>query len=208
MSENTQTITIICLNPSSTLKKITAHILKGFEMNWLNASHIQQIKSLFEKAHPDLLILDISNLEKNLLEEFKLAMSNLPLSPTLWILGDRDDHKYLPKQQACELLTRPFKPKEYSSALERLGFSLCTEVDQTRQSAHSSSSYKQLQSESPLINTHLKEELEEKMQDFLLEYCKKNFRAIAEEVLTKEIKKLTEEKSKIIQKRQDIHASE
>lgn len=190
--QNSKSKTIIICSPSATTKKIIRYSLenRSFESKEAKTAVPEDLDK------ESLLIVDSTILNT----QWKSFLQKCENPYILLDGGDNASIQELSKQNNCIILKKPFKPQDLYDALDTFEIEKA-QIEAPKKVSKKPDTQKGIKTpEFPesRLPQHMQEQLKQEALAFISDYCKSHFRNIAEDILLKEIRRLSEERNSLL----------
>lgn len=183
---------ILLFSESQTLKKIIEYSLEGSPLDLEHRSHEKVPKPNLENC--DLIVFDGSLLASSLAEDWEdfLLQVNCPVVLLDAALEPKPALLKTPTRRRV-ILAKPFEREHFLRSVKSLGLNVFAKAIQHGQEKKSEEVF-----DAHNLSSQFQEQIRKEALAFVSDYCKSHFRSIAEEILTKEIRRLADERNSFL----------
>ena len=170
------------------MKKIVQLALEDFPLNLYEGTSWEEAEQFLTLSNFDLVILDATLLNEGSSESFLTKATTVPL---LLLEGAGTPRRRIAEGGRSEVLRRPFAKEDFLAAIQNLGLHWKREKPSAPQVGAE-------ELETLELGMSLKEQLKLQVKLYVETYCQEHFSALAEKVLTREIRRLTDERASLL----------
>lgn len=170
------------------MKKIIQLALEDFPLNLYEGTNWEEAEQFLTLGNFDLVILDATLLDESRSESFLAKATNVPL---LLLDGAGTPRRRIAESGRSAVLRRPFEKEDFLAAIRNMGVQWKREQPPAPQVGAE-------ELETLQLGMSLKEELKLQVRLYVEKYCQEHFPALAEKVLTREIRRLTDERASLL----------
>lgn len=179
---------IVYFSQSQTLKKIIEYSLEGISAELQEGS--PNIPTQFDNC--SLLIFDANLLNSSLAQKWESFLANVQCPIILLDNAMEPKHPLLQTSTSRKMILRkPFERENFLLSIQKLGLPFSF-------SKQGAKALEEPFDGAQMLPFSFQEQLRKEALAFVSDYCKSHFRTIAEDVLLKEIRRLTEERNSFL----------